>query len=146
MLTGLTRTPEAQAQIQAAEALEQIQSASRHSSTEHIKLMFSEETTVELPPKAFELLVKVLGQLANGNGVTIMPSHAMLTTQQAADILSVSRPYLVNLLERGEIPFERVGRHRRIKAEELRRYQTADEHKRREAADELAQLIHSMEQ
>lgn len=146
MLTGLSKTPEAQVQTQAAAALEQIQEASRQGSTDHVRLLLTKEVTVDLPPKAFELLVKVLGQLANGHGVTIMPSHAMLTTQQAADILSVSRPYLVNLLERGEIPFERVGRHRRIKAEELRRYQATDEKSRREAADELAQLIHSMEQ
>jgi len=86
------------------------------------------------------MLAQILGFLANGQGVTVTPSNAMLTTQQAANILNVSRPYLIKLLEAGEIPFEKVGTHRRVAFGQLMEYRRRDDQERRSAADELTEL------
>lgn len=93
--------------------------------------------SVVVPRQAFELFLEVLGQLANGNGVTIIPVQAELTTQQAADLLNVSRPHLIGLLEAGKIPFRRVGSHRRVSARDLLAYKKLDDAQRAEAAAEL---------
>ena len=93
-----------------------------------------------VPRQAAVMLAQILGFLANGQGVTVTPSNAMLTTQQAADFLNVSRPYLIKLLEAGEIPFEKVGTHRRVAFAVLLEYKRRDDLERRRAADELTEL------
>lgn len=93
-----------------------------------------------LPREAVSLLAFILAQAAEGRGVTVVPSHAELTTQEAADMLNVSRPYLIKLLEEGTIPFRLVGKHRRVTYEDLQEYKRRDDAKRRTAADDLAAL------
>jgi excisionase family DNA binding protein len=96
--------------------------------------------TLVVPREAAVLLAKILGFLANGEGVQVMPDSAELTTQQAAEFLNVSRPYLIKLLESGEMPFRLVGTHRRIRFQDLREYKSRDDLARRRSADELTQL------
>jgi excisionase family DNA binding protein len=93
---------------------------------------------VAVPKEAFELFLEVLGQMANGNAVTIMPVHAEVTTQQAADLLNVSRPHVVALLEEDKIPHRMVGTHRRIRVADLLEYKKKDDTERTAALEELA--------
>lgn len=103
-----------------------------------------EREQVAVPRAALELLVRILANMAAGQGVTVVPSHAELTTQQAASILNVSRPFLIGLLEDGQIEYRTVGTHRRIQAASLLEYMRHDSVKRRAVADELTALTQEM--
>ena len=92
---------------------------------------------VKVPVSAIHMLVDILSQMAQGNAVSLVPVHAELTTQQAADMLNVSRPHLVRLLESGVIKFHKTGRHRRIRFDDLMEYMGRMDEESREAADEL---------
>ena len=81
------------------------------------------EQEILLPREAARLLADMLAELANGNAVSLVPLEAELTTQQAADLLGVSRPFLVGLLERRDIAHRRVGNRRRVPVADLLRYQ-----------------------
>jgi excisionase family DNA binding protein len=93
-----------------------------------------------VPRQAAIMFAQILGYLASGQGVQIMPDSAELTTQQAADFLNVSRPYVIKLLEEQAIPYRMVGTHRRIKFQDLREYRLQDDQRRRGAMDELTEL------
>ncbi|AKG42991.1 DNA-binding protein, excisionase family [Streptomyces xiamenensis] len=105
----------------------------------HLETGAGDEALV-LPRPVAEMFASMLAALANGQGIQIMPVDAELTTQQAADMLNVSRPYLIGLLESGEIRFRLVGRHRRIRFADLHQYLREDDARRKETADELMEL------
>lgn len=95
------------------------------------------EMQVVIPTVAFRFFVDVLAELANGNAVTVAPVHAELTTQQAADLLNVSRPYLIKLLDEEQIPYRRVGNRRKVQLVDVLDYKQRDAARRREILDEL---------
>lgn len=97
----------------------------------------AEEESLTLPAPVLDLLFAILTEMAEGNAVTLIPIHAELTTQQAADLLNVSRPFLVELLEKGEIPHRKVGTHRRILFRDLMEFKQRSEAERKKALDEL---------
>jgi len=99
-----------------------------------------EYEVVSLPSSALEFLNQILTQMALGKGVSILPQNCVLTTVQASELLNVSRPYFIGLLESGEIPFHKVGTHRRIFLEDLVRYKNEVDKKRLAALQELSEL------
>jgi excisionase family DNA binding protein len=94
--------------------------------------------TLVLPTSALRLLVDILGALAIGNAVKVVPVHAELTTQEAADLLNVSRPHLVKMLEEGGLPFTKTGRHRRIRFSDLMAFKQRREEESQAAMEALA--------
>ncbi len=96
--------------------------------------------TVTIPKTAFRLFVAILAEMANGNAVRIIPHQAELTTQEAAELLNVSRPYLVRLLDDKRIPFHRVGTHRRILFKDVMAYKAQHRRARKDTLDRLSKL------
>jgi excisionase family DNA binding protein len=94
---------------------------------------------VELPTSALRLLVDILSELAEGNAVKVVPIHAELTTQEAADLINVSRPHLVKLLESDALPFHKTGKHRRVRFADLMRFKAERDRASDQAMEELAQ-------
>ncbi|APB34894.1 hypothetical protein GlitD10_2556 [Gloeomargarita lithophora Alchichica-D10] len=108
-------------------------------STQKIRIVEDDgsEQSVEIPATAFHLVLDILTQMAQGNAVTIIPIHAELTTQEAADLLNVSRPFLIKLLESEKIPYRTVGKHRRIRFQDLMDYKLRADEAASQALDEL---------
>jgi excisionase family DNA binding protein len=133
--------------VVAAEALGQIQAFLQAHPDGPAMVRLTGDTTSQLvvPRAAVELLARILAHMASGQSVSVVPEHAELTTQQAADMLNVSRPYLIGLLDAGEIEYRKVGTHRRIFAGSLLAYKHRDDARRRTAADELARLTRDMD-
>ncbi|GIX16035.1 MAG: hypothetical protein KatS3mg119_0221 [Rhodothalassiaceae bacterium] len=95
------------------------------------------EETISLPRSFLPVIRRILEETAAGRAVTVLAQDAELTTQAAADLLNVSRPFLIRMLERGELPYRMVGTHRRIPAEAVRRYKERMQREGRRALDEL---------
>ena len=104
------------------------------------ELVMADGTRIPLPEEIATVLREVVTAMAQGKAVTVAPQHTTLTTQQAADLLGVSRPTLVKLLEDGELPFTKPGRHRRIRLSDVLAYRDRVRRGRTEALDELAEI------
>jgi excisionase family DNA binding protein len=107
----------------------------------HLKIVLDADTRGELVlmPALARSLMELLRHVGSGRAVTIVPTDEMLTTQKAADILNVSRPHLIKLLESKALPHEKVGRHRRIRAEDVFNYKKRRDAERAQALAELAE-------
>lgn len=94
---------------------------------------------VLVPEPAFRLLMEILDEMAKGNAVTIIPHHAELTTQQAADLLNVSRPFLIKLLDERKLAYRRVGNRRKVRVVDVLAFKKRDDEERQAAADALTE-------
>lgn len=134
--------PDEAAADQAAQAVADLNTflRSHPTPTARVRLCTDEgdaETQVVIPAVAFRFIVDVLAELANGNAITVAPVHAELTTQQAADLMNVSRPYLIKLLDEGRLPFRRVGNRRKIHLVDVLDHKRRDDTRRQHVLDEL---------
>ena len=124
----------------AAETLKSLSSKGFQSA--HFQLHFrtsrGSSHSVPLPPSCVRPLIEILQQTSGGNAVSVVPVRRELTTQEAAEILNVSRPFLISLVEKGEIPARMVGSHRRIPLLPLLEYKRKTAAIREEALDQLA--------
>ena len=102
------------------------------------RLVAPDGTQIEVPAELYEVLQDVVAALSDGLAITIAPHNTMLTTQEAADLLSISRPTLVRLLTDGEIPHSLRGRHRRVLLRDVLDYQERTRRERRETLDQMA--------
>ncbi|SRR5579883_2203789 len=111
----------------------------------HVSLLIGDEKeVVELPKAVCQMLKQIIRHMANDRTVFLVPMGPILTTQEAADILGVSRPYLIKLLEEGEIPFSTVGTHRRVHMRDVLAYQKQREKEQEEALNKLTRLSQEM--
>lgn len=136
------QVPDQNAADLAAEAVSQLTEFLRAhpTPTSRVQLCSDEadaDTQIVVPSFVLSFFIEILAQVANGNAVTVAPVHAELTTQQAADLLNVSRPYLIRLLEDRKIPYRRVGNRRKVLLTDLLDYKRRDDEHRRQILDEL---------
>ncbi|MEN7550553.1 helix-turn-helix domain-containing protein [Rapidithrix thailandica] len=137
----LKRTTKEEQKI-ALSAISQLENASNalrksRQKVVHISIQETNEQ-ITIPQKALSLLAVILANMAEGKSITIIPSNSEVSTQQAADMLNVSRPHLVKLLETGKIPFKKVGSHRRIQLQDLMKYEQQLKSDRENQLDFLA--------
>src|SRR6266542_1495830 len=109
------------------------------------RLVGPDGSEVEIPASAFAALQAVVRDMAQGLTITLIPHDKELTTKEAADILNISRPFLVKLLDRGEIPHHRVGTHRRLRVEDVLAYRELRAKRRREHLRTLTELSEQLE-
>ena len=117
---------------------------SKYISADRVNLSISgsngESDNFVLPGIVMQMLLDILSDMSQGNAVNIIPYKAELSTQQAADLLNVSRPYLVKLLEKGDLPFHKIGTHRRVLVKDVIDYKEQIDNARYDSLDELVQL------
>ena len=100
--------------------------------------------TITVPKTALRLFVTVLAEMASGNAVRVIPHQAELTTGEAADLLNMSRPYVVRLLDENRIPSHRVGTHRRVLFKDVMAFKSEHRRARKKSLDRLSDLDHEL--
>lgn len=131
--------PSAQDALLAREAQSLLEKSQRPEGALHVQIAAAgrEVTALELPPVVTQLLVDILKETAAGKAVSLVSVEPEITTQQAATLLNVSRPYLVGLIEKGELPARMVGNQRRLPLQEVLAYKAENRAKRRTALQEM---------
>lgn len=110
-----------------------------------LRVMESPDIVVPIPARALRLIADVLTYMADQTAVSFIPHDCEMTTKQAADLLNVSRPHFVSLLERDELPYRKVGAHRRIKAADVLAYRETISQKHHSAVEEMARLSQELD-
>lgn len=136
--------PSQEEQTLAAASSEQLEALIEVNEAELSFVVGGEKRTLRIPSVALKMLVEAITHIARGNAITIAPIHMELTTQQGADILGVSRPFFVKLLEEGKIPFRRPHNHRRVRLQDVLDFKEREDALRRQALDELTALTQEM--
>ena len=131
-------------QMEVEEAKVFSRTLSKFASTDRAQLSIKgangEADDIILPGHVLQILLDVLSEMSKGNAISLIPHHQEISTQEAANLLNVSRPFLVGLLENGEIPFRKVGAHRRVKLTDVLEYKDQSDAKRLQALNELTAL------
>ena len=126
------------------QAKESSRTLSKYTDAERVQLSLKgsngESDDLVLPGHVLQILLDVLAEMSKGNAISLVPHHQEISTQEAANLLNVSRPFLVGLLEKGEIPFRRVGAHRRVLLTDLMAYKEQTQQKRNDALSQLTAL------
>jgi excisionase family DNA binding protein len=129
-------------------AKESSRTLAKYADEDRVKLKIesqNESDELILPGPVMQLLLDILSEMSKGNAINLMPIHAELSTQEAANILNVSRPHLVKLLESNAIPFHKVGSHRRVYAKDIFEYKMRIDEARVESLDKLTQLSQDLD-
>jgi len=126
------------------QAEESSRTLAKYTDADRVKLSIrasnGEADDLILPGHVLQILLDVMSEMAKGNAISLVPHHQELGTQEAANLLSVSRPHLVSLLENGDIPFRKVGSHRRVLLTDVLQYRQSQHALRSDALDELAKV------
>lgn len=139
-MTPVAAPPEQQAQVVAlSRALEGMAPAPKRRAPK-CQLVGPKGESIALPESVFYVLERVAEVMAKGDSITVVPVGREVTTQQAADLLNVSRQYLVRLLDEGRIPFRRTGKHRRLRIEDVLSYKDQNDKDRRAGLRELTRM------
>lgn len=141
MTEALSERPPTEKEVrQASEAVRALASALTPEGLPFSVRKDGDQVMVELSPSLGQLMLDVLAHVARGEMITLVPYGVELTTKEAADLLNVSRPFLVKLLEQGEIDFYRVGSHRRIRAVDVLDYKSRRDNERKIELEKLQRL------
>lgn len=126
------------------EAKESSRTLSKYANVDRVQLALrgsnGETDDLVLPGHVLQILLDVLSEMSRGNAISLIPRHQEISTQEAANLLNVSRPFLVSLLENNEIPFRKVGTHRRVLLTDVLKYKDNTDKLRSQTLDELAAL------